>query len=73
MRFEKFSFGSIRIEGVTYEHDVIIDHGQVRKRKKKPSKKFREASFFDQTLTIREQCCRAVSGNLYGRCPIFMA
>ena len=34
-RFEAFSFGSIRIDGVTYEHDVLIDRGQVRKRKKK--------------------------------------
>jgi hypothetical protein len=42
MRFEAFSFGSIRIDGVTYEHDVVIDHGRVRKRKKKPSKKFRD-------------------------------
>ena len=42
-RFEAFSFGSIRIDGVTYEHDVLIDRGQVHKRKKKPSKKFREA------------------------------
>ena len=41
MRFEDFTFGSIRIDGVTYEHDVVIDRGQVRKRKKKPSKKFR--------------------------------
>jgi hypothetical protein len=36
MRFEDFTFGSIRIDGVTYEHDVVIDRGQVRKRKKKP-------------------------------------
>jgi hypothetical protein len=42
MRFEVFSFGSIRIDGVTYEHDVVIDQGRVRKRKKKPSKKFRD-------------------------------
>jgi hypothetical protein len=42
MRFQKFSFGSIRIDGVTYEHDVVIDRGDVRKRKKKPSKKFRD-------------------------------
>ena len=42
MRFDKFSFGSIRIDGSTYEHDVIIDRGEIRKRKKKPSKKFRE-------------------------------
>ena len=41
MRFEECSFGSIRINGVTYEHDVVIDRGEVRKRKKKPSKKFR--------------------------------
>lgn len=40
MRFEAFSFGSICIDGVTYEHDVLIDRGQVRKRKKKASKKF---------------------------------
>jgi hypothetical protein len=40
MRFEAFSFGSIRIDGTTYEHDVVIDHGQVRKRRKKPSKRF---------------------------------
>ena len=37
MRFEKFSFGSIRIDGVTHEHDVVIDRGTVRKRKKKAS------------------------------------
>src|SRR5437773_10838753 len=43
MRFQKFSFGSIRIDGTTYEHDVVIDRGEVRKRKKRPSKKFREA------------------------------
>jgi hypothetical protein len=41
MRFQKFSFGAIQIDGVTYEHDVVIDRGDVRKRKKKPSKKFR--------------------------------
>jgi hypothetical protein len=40
MRFEAFSFGSIRIDGVVYEHDVVIEDGCVRKRQKKPSKKF---------------------------------
>ena len=42
MRFGKFSFGFIQIDGSTYEHDVIIDRGEIRKRKKKPSKKFRQ-------------------------------
>jgi len=43
MDFERFMFGSIRIDGVTYEHDLVIDRGRVAKRKKKPSKKFRAA------------------------------
>ena len=33
MRFEEFSFGSIRINGVSYDHDVVIDRSKVRKRK----------------------------------------
>jgi hypothetical protein len=43
MRFEAFCLGSIRIDGITYNHDVVIDRGKVRKRKKKPSRKFRHA------------------------------
>ena len=35
MLFEEFSFGSIRIDGVSYDHDIVIDRGEVRKRKKK--------------------------------------
>src|SRR4029453_1173993 len=42
MRFEAFSFGSLRIDGVTHDHDVVIDRGEVGRRKKKPSKKFRD-------------------------------
>ena len=38
MRFDNFSFGSIQIDGRTYEHDVIIDRGAIRKRKKKTSR-----------------------------------
>ena len=41
MRFTDFSFGWVRIDGVTYEHDVIIDRGKIRKRKKAASKRFR--------------------------------
>jgi len=52
MRFEKFSFGTIRIDGVTHEHDVVIDRGTVRKRKKKASKKFRDA--FGHTPSLSE-------------------
>ena len=41
MRFTGYSFGSIRVDGVTYDHDLIIDHGKIRKRKKTASRKFR--------------------------------
>ncbi len=34
MHFDKFSFGTLRIDGNTYEQDVVIDRGEIRKRKK---------------------------------------
>jgi hypothetical protein len=73
MRFEQFSFGSIRIDGVTYEHDVVIDCGEVRKRKKKPSKKFRDA-FGHTPLSAEEKipwkCRRLVVGTGTGALPV---
>src|ERR1041385_2231106 len=73
MRFEKFSFGAIRIDGVTYEHDVVIDRGQVRKRKKKPSKKFRD-TFGHTPVSIEEKvpwkCRRLVIGTGTGALPV---
>jgi|GraSoiStandDraft_51_1057287.scaffolds.fasta_scaffold1175693_1 hypothetical protein len=42
MQFDNFSFGSIQIDGSTYEYDVVIDRGEISKRKKKASKQFRE-------------------------------
>lgn len=72
-RFDALSFGSIRIDGVTYEHDVLIDRGQVRKRKKKPSKKFREA-FGHTPLSVEEKipwkCRRLVIGTGTGALPV---
>jgi hypothetical protein len=35
------AFGTIEIDGRRYDHDVVIQHGQVRKRKKGPSKAYR--------------------------------
>ena len=43
MRFTGYSFGSIRVDGVTYDHDLIIDRGEIRKRKKGASRPFRGA------------------------------
>jgi hypothetical protein len=44
MRFTGYSFGSIQVDGMTYDHDLIIDSGKIRKRKKAASRKFRGAS-----------------------------
>jgi len=73
MRFEEFSFGSIRIDGITYEHDVVIDRGEVHKRKKKASKKFREA-YGHTPLSLEEKipwkCKRLVIGAGAGALPV---
>ena len=62
------------IDVVTLEHDVIIDRGKIRKRKKKPSKKFRD-DFEHTPLSIEEEipwsCRRLVIGTgRYGRLPV---
>jgi hypothetical protein len=74
MKFEEFSFGAIRIDGVSYEHDVVIDRGEVSKRQKKPSKKFRD-EFGHTPLSLEEKipwkCRRLVVGSgAYGRLPV---
>jgi len=65
MRFEGFSFGSIRVDGKNYDYDVVIDRGEVRKRKKKASKQFRE-EFGHTPLSVEEpipwKCKRLVIG-----------
>jgi hypothetical protein len=73
MQFESFSFGSIRIDGETYEHDVVIDRGTVRKRKKGPSKKFRDASGhtpISMEEDIPWKCKRLVIGTGTGALPV---
>jgi hypothetical protein len=74
MRFKKFSFGTIEIDGDQYEHDVMIDRGKISKRKKKPSKKFHD-DFGHTPLSIEEEipwkCHRLIVGTgAYGRLPV---
>lgn len=42
MQVRLLRFGSIEVEGHEYENDIIIEGGRVRKRKKKPSKPYRD-------------------------------
>ena len=42
MKARLLGFGLIEIDGVRYEDDLVIDRGEVRKRRKKPSKPYRD-------------------------------
>jgi hypothetical protein len=74
LHFNNFSFGTLRIDSNTYEEDVVIDRGEVRKRKKAPSRKFRD-EFGHTPRSIGEKipwkCQRLVIGTgVYGRLPV---
>jgi len=74
MRFGKLHFGSIKIDGVTYTHDLVIDRGRLAKRKKKPSKQFRK-DFGHTPVSIEEnlpwKCRRLIIGTgNHGSLPV---
>ena len=74
MQFRHFEFGVIDIDGVTYEHDLVVDRGEIHRRKKKASRKFRE-TFGHTPLSVGEnipwKCTRLVIGTgAYGRLPV---
>lgn len=74
MKFKELRFGSIKIDGTTYDHDVVIDGGKVRRRRKKPSKKYRE-QYGHTPISVKEEipwkCRRLVIGTgKYGSLPV---
>ena len=76
VRFTDYSFGSIRVDGVTYDHDLIIDSGTIRKRKKAASRKFRDL-YRHTPLSVAEdipwRCRRLVIGTgADGALPVMM-
>lgn len=74
MKFGSFSFGSLQIDATVYDYDLLIDQGEIRKRKKKPSKRLRDD--FGHTPLSREEeipweCRRLVIGTgAYGQLPV---
>ena len=72
MGFEDFSFGSIRIDGVTHKHDVVIDRGTIRKRKKKPSRKFRD-EFGHTPLSVEKLKLPSMPHSVVGAASILRA
>ena len=74
MRIDRFAFGSLRINGTTYQRDVVLDRGKIRERNKKPSKSFRDA-YGHTPLSIEEKipwkCRRLVVGTgVNGALPV---
>jgi predicted transcriptional regulator len=66
IRIDQVSFGRITIDGITYEHDMIIDDGRILTRTKKASKKCRDM-FGHTSLSADEEipwkCSRLVIGH----------
>ena len=74
MQFGRCAFGAVEIDGARYTHDVIIDRGHIRKRKKNASKPFR-ALYGHTPLTAMEDipwACQwlVVGTGAYGSLPI---
>jgi hypothetical protein len=74
VRIEKLDFGSIRIDGRTYDRDVVLRKGKVSKRKKKLSKPFK-GKYGHTPVSLSEEipwaCERLVIGTgVYGRLPV---
>ncbi|TMF87246.1 MAG: hypothetical protein E6I08_10385 [Chloroflexi bacterium] len=74
MKFESFEFGSLVIDGTEFDYDVIIDRGDIAKRQKKASKKYR-AEFDHTPLSLAEKlpwkCRRLVVGTgAHGLLPV---
>lgn len=74
MKARFVGFGEIEIDGHSYDFDVVIDKGKIRKRKKKPSKTYRE-QYGHTPLSVDEEIPwggkRLIVGTgAYGRLPI---
>jgi hypothetical protein len=74
MKWGKYSFGSLQIDGEEHTKDVILDRGVIRKRKKKASREFRK-QFGHTPLSLKEaipwDCKRLVIGiGMHGGLPV---
>jgi hypothetical protein len=65
MRVSDYSFGSVQVDGVTYDHDLTIDRAKIRKRDQAASRKFR-GQYGHTPLSVAEdipwRCRRLVIG-----------
>ena len=74
MEFGKFKFGSLKIDGIMYKHDLVIDRGKIRVREKRESRTYRN-KFGHTPISLKEnipwKCKRLVVGTgMYGSLPV---
>jgi hypothetical protein len=74
MKAKLIAFGEIEVQDERYDYDVVIDGGKVRKRKKGPSKQYREETGHTP-LSLKEEIPWGggqliVGTGAYGRLPI---
>lgn len=74
MKWGKCRHGFVKVDGSKYKSDVVLDRGALRKRKKKPSREFRE-KFGHTPVSLNEdipwECKRLVIGTgMEGRLPV---
>lgn len=74
MKAKLIAFGEIEVEKQRYGHDVVIEAGKIRKRKKGPSKQYCEQSGHTP-LSIKEHIPWGgsqliVGTGAYGRLPV---
>ena len=74
MKMRMQTFGEIEVEGERYDDDLVIEQGEIRKRRKKPSKAYR-ARFGHTPLSAEEAIpwhgkTLFVGTGMYGKLPI---
>jgi hypothetical protein len=77
MKAKVLGFGEIEVEGERYDHDVVIDAGELKKRKKGASKRFRD-EYGHTPLSTAEDIPWGgkqliVGTGIYGKLPIMPA
>ena len=74
MKLRMIGFGQIEVGGRIYDHDLVLERGSVRKRRKKPSKVFL-GEFGHTPLSVYEEIPWShgrlfVGTGAYGRLPV---
>ena len=74
MKWGKCRFGRLKVDGKKYTNDVVLDRGELRRRKKKPSRPFRQ-QFGHTPVSPAEaipwECKRLVIGTgMFGHLPV---